>query len=217
MPHDNITIECFTVGPFATNLLVVRSSQSGKAMIIDPGIDCEPAYDFVQGEGLTVECIVNTHGHLDHVYGNHYMKAATGAPLLIHQADEPLLEQIPAQAISFGLPSPQVAKPDILLKDGGVVNLGGVEFEVIHTPGHTPGGICLHRDGMILVGDTLFADSIGRTDLPGGSYPQLISSIQQRLLCLTDDTVVYCGHGPTTTIGQERRFNPFLTEPNKWA
>lgn len=203
----------FVVGPFETNVYIIGSSTSVgvKAAVIDPGIDCEGVWHYLQRKGWLVECLINTHAHLDHTYGNHFMKEVTGAPLLIHEQDAPWLARVPQEALAFGLAMPQVAKPDRLLKDNDRVEVGEVEFRVIHTPGHTPGGICLYRPGVIFVGDTLFAGSIGRTDLPGGSYSQLLSSIQERLLPLPGETVVYCGHGPATTIGEEKRFNPFLS------
>lgn len=204
-------IASFVVGPFETNVYVVSCPVTSKAIVIDPGIDSESVYHFIKRKGLVLEAIINTHGHIDHVYGNYFFKTQVGVPLLINKADVPLLSMVPAQATSFGLSPPQIVEPDGFLKEKDVIKVGEAEFTVIHTPGHTPGGICLYRPDIIFVGDTLFAGSIGRTDLPGGSYSELIGSIQTRLLTLPDKTVVYCGHGPQTTIGEERRFNPFLS------
>lgn len=201
----------FIVGPFETNVYVASCPVTGKAVVIDPGIDSEPVYDFIKRKGLTLESIVNTHGHIDHVYGNYFFKIRAGVPLLIHEADALQLKGIGSQAVAFGLREPEIVEPDHFLKEHDVVKVGEEELTVIHTPGHTPGGICLYRPDIIFVGDTLFAGSIGRTDLPGGSYPLLIESIRTKLLTLPDKTVVYCGHGPETTIGEERQFNPFLS------
>lgn len=217
-------IASFVVGPFETNVYVAWCPGTGKAIVIDPGIDSQPVYQFIKRKGLELTAIVNTHGHIDHVYGDYFFKTQASIPLLIHEADVPLLSLVPDQATSFGLDPPRIAEPDGFLKENDVIKVGEGEFTVIHTPGHTPGGICLYRARLvpptggqggeadvIFVGDTLFAGSIGRTDLPGGSYPQLIESIKTKLLVLPDKTVVYCGHGPETTIGAEKRFNPFLS------
>ena len=229
-------IASFVVGPFETNVYAVWCPGTGKAIVIDPGIDSQPVYQFIKRKGLELTAIVNTHGHIDHVYGDYFFKTQAGVPLLIHEADVPLLSLVPDQATSFGLDPPQIAEPDGFLKENDVIKVGEGEFTVIHTPGHTPGGICLYRARLvpptaeqggearllppdkeggeadvIFVGDTLFAGSIGRHDLPGGSYPQLIESIKTKLLVLPDKTVVYSGHGPETTIGAEKRFNPFLS------
>ncbi|MFQ5532708.1 MAG: MBL fold metallo-hydrolase, partial [Candidatus Methylomirabilales bacterium] len=147
----------------------------------------------------------------DHVCGNAFFKAKTGAPVLIHPEDVPLMRQAAQQALAFGFQVPAPPPPDRLLNEGDEVTMGESRLRVFHTPGHTPGGICLYGEGVVFVGDTLFSGSVGRTDMPGGSYEILLSSIRSKLLSLPDETAVYPGHGPSTTIGEERIHNPFLT------
>lgn len=189
-----------------TNCYVVRDG--GEALVIDPGEGTDELLAALSG--IRVTTIVNTHCHLDHSGGNGAVKAATGAPLAIHEADLPLLRGLPQQGMMFGVPCEPSPEPDRFIEEGDVLRVGSVEFRVVHVPGHAPGHIALIADGVALVGDVLFAGSIGRTDLPGGNTAQLIDSIRTKLLTLPDDTRVYSGHGPQTTIGEERRYNPFL-------
>lgn len=196
----------FPVTPFVENCFVVKDA--GEAIVIDPG-DITPAIKDAL-EGCTVRMIVNTHCHCDHCGGNAAAVAATGAPLAIHEAELPLLRSVESQGMMFGCPFPASPEPDQFLAEGDKVEVGGASFTVIHAPGHSPGHIVLASDGVVLAGDVLFSGSIGRSDLPGGSHEQLIESIRTKLLPMPDDTVVYCGHGPETTIGAERRSNPFL-------
>lgn len=200
-------IQSFEVTPFYANCFVL--SDGGEAIIIDPG-DYTPAVrDAVAG--LTVRMIVNTYGHCDHCGGNAAAVKETGAPLAIHGDDTPMLQAIEAQGQMFGMrltPSPM---PDRLLIEGDEIEVGAVRLKVLHVPGHSLGHIVLAGDGFVFVGDVLFSGSIGRTDLPGGNYGQLMESIRTKLLTLPDETVVYSGHGPSTTIGEERQTNPFLT------
>jgi hydroxyacylglutathione hydrolase len=179
-------------------------------VLVDCSIGGEAALRYAEESGLSIRLIVNTHGHLDHVYNNGAFKQRTGAPLAIHPADLAFLERLGEMAAAWGLPPVDSPAPDLLLHDGNKLEIGAFTLDVIHTPGHTPGSICLYGSGVLISGDTLFRESIGRTDLPGGSFPQLIESIRSRLLVLPDDTAVYPGHGPPTTIGHERRRNPFL-------
>ena len=159
---------------------------------------------------LNVKTIINTHGHFDHVSANKGMHTATNAPILIHALDAPMLEKISASAANWGLSAEDSPPPDRTINDGDTITFGQITLKVIHTPGHTPGGISLFTDGHVFVGDTLFAGSIGRTDFPGGDFATLKSSIQEKLFKLADDVRVYTGHGPETTIGHEKQHNPFV-------
>ncbi|MFQ5990358.1 MAG: MBL fold metallo-hydrolase, partial [Candidatus Methylomirabilales bacterium] len=189
----------------------VVDERSREALLIDPGLESEGIYDVIQEERLQLSAIVNTHGHFDHVCGNAFFKVKTGAPVLLHPEDVPLMRQAVEQALAFGFQVPAPHPPDRLLNEGDEVTVGESRLRVFHTPGHTPGGICLYGEGVVFVGDTLFNGSVGRTDMPGGSYEVLISSIRSKLLALPDETAVYPGHGPSTMIGEERLRNPFLT------
>jgi len=199
------------VGQLAANCYIVGCTATGDALVVDPGDDGPHVVAALAKHGLTARMIVDTHGHFDHTGANGAVKAATGAELAIHVDDAPLLERQEQHAASFGVVVPPSPKPDRLLVDGDVLHVGELSFEVIHTPGHSPGGICLFFGDIVLVGDTLFAGSIGRTDLPGGNHHTLIDSIRTRLLPLGDRVRVLPGHCETTTIGAERATNPFLT------
>ncbi|ETR67753.1 MAG: beta-lactamase domain-containing protein [Candidatus Magnetoglobus multicellularis str. Araruama] len=159
---------------------------------------------------LTVTHILNTHGHFDHVGGNQRLKEITGAPICIHEDDAPMLSHVAASAASFGMNVKNSPDADQTFKDGDTISCGNIDLKVLHTPGHSPGGASFYAPGVVFVGDTLFAGSIGRTDFPGGSYDQLIASVKNKLFTLDDVTRVYTGHGPETTIGEEKRTNPFF-------
>ncbi len=204
-------VHAFTVGPVQSNSYLLADEATREAALFDPGMESEPVAEVLARERLTLTAIINTHGHFDHVFGNAYFKAKTGAPLLMHRADLDLVKRLEEQSLYFGFRATPSPPPDRFLEEGDEVRVGGVRLRVLHTPGHSPGGICLVTDGTAFVGDTLFAGSIGRTDLPGASAETLLTSIREKLLTLPDDTVVYPGHGPATTIGHERRHNPFLT------
>lgn len=198
------------VGNLGTNCYIVYSEKTKEAMIIDPGGDAGRILATVGNAGIVVKYIVNTHGHADHVLANMKIKEATGAPLLIHKEDAGMLSS-PQRNLSMFIGGGAVCGPaDRELEDGEVLEIGELKFTVLHTPGHTPGGICLLSGNVLFCGDTLFAESIGRTDFPGGSHRQLIENIRQKLMTLGDDVKVYPGHGPDTTIGWERRMNPFI-------
>ncbi|MEN8141580.1 MAG: MBL fold metallo-hydrolase [Thermodesulfobacteriota bacterium] len=202
-----------SVGSMAVCCYVLGCEESGKGVIIDPGGNEEQILAIVEEEGLTIEAIINTHGHPDHVCGNGPLKEATGAPIIMHELDDDFFQR--SEVISYfamlGLPaSPPV---DRRVKDGDRIDFGNQSLEVILTPGHTPGGICLYSGSDLFTGDTLFVGAIGRTDFPGGDMAQFMTSIKERLLTLPDETVVWPGHGyggSRSTIGDERRSNPFI-------
>jgi len=192
------------------NCYILGCEETKSAAVIDPGDDADRILMVLAESGLTVTSIINTHGHFDHVSANKRMKEVTGAELLIHPLDAPMLSQLSATASAWGLTSENSPPPDRTIEDGDEVQVGSIVLKVIHTPGHTPGGISLHADGAVFVGDTLFAGSIGRTDFPGGDFGVLKASIQKKLFVLDDDVTVYPGHMGLTTIGQEKRTNPFV-------
>lgn len=192
------------------NCFILGCEDTREAVVIDPGDDADQILMILAKEKLTVKYLINTHGHFDHVGANRRMKEVTGAKLAIHPDDVPMLSELSRSAASFGLSAENSPEPDLLLHDKDTVRFGNITLTVIHTPGHSRGGIALYTPGHLFAGDTLFAGSIGRTDLPGGDYDTLIASIKQKLLVLPDDTVVYTGHGPETTIADEKRMNPFL-------
>ncbi|MEX1297669.1 MAG: MBL fold metallo-hydrolase [Desulfotignum sp.] len=203
-------IKKLEVGPIMANCFILGCEDTREAVVIDPGDDADRILMTLAREELTVKYLIDTHGHFDHVGANRRMKEVTGAKLAIHPDDVPMLAQLSRSAASFGLTAENSPEPDLLLQEGDTVNFGNITLKVIHTPGHSRGGICLYTPGHLFAGDTLFAGSIGRTDLPGGDYDTLIASIKQKLLILPDDTRVYTGHGPETTIADEKRMNPFL-------
>jgi hydroxyacylglutathione hydrolase len=202
--------ETIVVGPLAVNCYVLGCEKTLEGVVIDPGADADKIIALLSRSGLKIVHVINTHGHFDHVGGNRKILDETGADLLIHEADVPLLSRAVATAALYGLPGEDSPPPDIYLQDGMTIAFGTYQFKVLHTPGHTVGGCCLYLEGMVFTGDTLFADSVGRTDLPGGSLAALMESINGKLLTLADDIVAYPGHGPSTTIGRERKFNPYL-------
>lgn len=203
-------IKDLTVGPIMANCFILGCKTTKEAAVIDPGDESNRILMALAGLKLKVKYIINTHGHFDHVGANRKMKDATGADLLIHSLDVPMLGHLSASASEWGLHADDSPPPDRTVKDGDEIKIGNITLKVIHTPGHTPGGISLYSDGCIFVGDTLFAGSIGRTDFPGGDFDTLISSIRKKLFVLGDDVRVFTGHGPETTIGDEKRHNPFV-------
>lgn len=205
-------LETFPVGPLQCNCTLLGDQAAGEAIVIDPGDEVSRIYKRINDLGLKVKQILVTHAHIDHVGGALRLKRLTGAPILLNENDMPLLQMMAQQAAWIGVAPPETASPDESLNDGMRIGLSAYPAQVLHTPGHTQGSVCLHFVPlkMVIVGDTLFAHSIGRTDLPGGDYGQIIDSIHNRLLTLPDETHVIPGHGPATTIGEERRANPFL-------
>lgn len=205
-----LLVHRLVVSPFETNCYIAAEESSRSALIIDPGDEAHLISDAVYGCDVTVIGIVNTHGHADHIGSNAALKGEFDCPITIHELDAALLADPQANlsaSIGVGMVSPAA---DRLLREGDVIDIGGLALTVIHTPGHTPGGICLFGEGILFSGDTLFMDGIGRTDFSGGSQKQLMDSIHAKLLVLPDETIVYPGHGPSTTIGREKRENPWL-------
>ncbi len=200
-------IEKFEPSSFASNSYIVADEDTKEAIIMDPGGGASQILAKVRDLGLEIKLIVLTHRHPDHIGALKEVKEATGAEVAIHADDAPGLRE----GRSFG-PSPQgpPPAPDRILQDGDIIDIGKLRMAVIHTPGHTQGGICLLVDGVLFSGDTLFNFGIGRSDMPGGNGTQLMESIHTRLMVLPDETTVYPGHGPASTIGAERRGNPFL-------
>ena len=202
-------IHAMPVGPLQANCYIVGCEETHQAAVIDPGGDADRILMALAREKFTLSAIINTHGHFDHVGANKPLKNATDAPLMIHESDAAMLRHLSRSAASWGLRAEDSPQPDRLLSEGDIVDCGRIQFKVLHTPGHTPGGISLYADSAVFVGDTLFAGSIGRTDFPGGDFDTLIASIQNKLFTLPDETHVYTGHMESTTIGREKRTNPF--------
>jgi glyoxylase-like metal-dependent hydrolase (beta-lactamase superfamily II) len=200
------------VGPLQCNCSIVGDEQTREAIVIDPGDEIDDILALVRQHHLTVKQIAVTHAHIDHVGGAMKLKALTGAPVLLNRNDDALLKMLDVQATWIGVPPPGAVTIDDPLRDGDKLLVGTREASVIHTPGHTQGSVCLYfpAEKTLIAGDTLFAGSIGRTDLPGGNSRQIISSLHHRVLALPDETLVVPGHGPNTTIGVERQSNPFL-------
>jgi len=208
-------LKALELGPFASNCYIVGSEKTKEGMIIDPGTEAETIMESVRQLGLSIKLIVATHAHPDHIMALHQVEEATEAPFAMHEAEASGgIVQAMAGMLgmlmtgSFGAPP----KPERLLKDGDIIEVGDLRFAVLHTPGHSPGGISLYGHGVVFSGDTLFNFGIGRTDFPGCSYTELMDSIHNKLMALPDETVVLPGHGPQTTIATERKYNPFLRE-----
>ena len=206
--------EIFPVGPLQCNCSVIGDETTREAMVIDPGDDIDDVLALIQKHNLTVKQIVVTHAHIDHVGGAMKLRTATGAPILLNQNDHALLKMLDVQATWIGVEDPGKVEIDQSIGQGDTVRAGSLAANVIHTPGHTEGSVCLYFpvEKKLIAGDTLFAGSIGRTDLPGGSMRKIISSLHEKVLTLPDETTVVPGHGPLTTIGDERASNPFLVK-----
>jgi glyoxylase-like metal-dependent hydrolase (beta-lactamase superfamily II) len=204
--------EVLPVGPLQCNCSVIGDDGTKEAMVIDPGDEIEQVLAIVRKHGLTVKLIVITHAHIDHIGGANKLKQATGAPILLNKNDSGQLKMLDLQAAWVGMKMPHTVKIDQSIDDGDTVRVGELGASVMHTPGHTEGSVCLYFEPQkkLIAGDTLFAGSIGRTDLPGGNFDKIMRSLQQRLMALPDETIVVAGHGPMTTIGQERETNPFI-------
>jgi glyoxylase-like metal-dependent hydrolase (beta-lactamase superfamily II) len=209
-----MVIKMLAVGPFAANCYIVGSSATKQGMIIDPGAEADTILRTVQQTRLSISLIAITHAHIDHVGALREVQEKTNAQFAIHEAEKGFLFAAPMRMLtSLGIsPIKSPPRPDRTLKDGERIDVGDLHFEVLHTPGHSSGGICLSGHGVVFSGDTLFNLGIGRTDFPGMSHERLMKSIHEKLMVLPDETIVYPGHGPSTTIGDERRGNPFLQD-----
>ncbi|RMF84119.1 MAG: MBL fold metallo-hydrolase [Nitrospinota bacterium] len=201
-----------SIGPFAMNCYLLGDLEQGEAVVIDPGGEVPRILRMLEQQQLTLSKILNTHGHIDHVVGVQELKEKTGAPFYLHRGDEFLLQDLAQKAPLYGFGSVKTPVVDHYLEDGEEITVGRLRLEVIHTPGHSPGGVCFHlaAQRILFSGDTLFAGSVGRVDLEGGSAETLLQAIHQKLAPLDPNTRVYPGHGPETTIGREVQFNPFL-------
>lgn len=204
-------MEIFTLanGPFMVNSYLVVNGK--KAFIIDPGTGIRPILAKIDSDKLELEAIIATHGHIDHIDGVNTVKKQYKVPFYVNSQDMKLVQTVQVQARMFGVPDPGQITPDMELPAGGELEVAGLKLDLFHTPGHSQGSVSILIDNILFAGDTLFNFSIGRTDLPGGNYAQLITSIQSKILILPDETRVLSGHGPETTVGMERKMNPFLS------
>lgn len=208
--------EMLPVGPLLCNCSIFGDKATGEAMVVDPGDEIEEILRRLAMHRLTATSIVLTHGHIDHVGAAAALKEATGAPVYLHEDDLPTYARVETQAMWLGMDPPRLVDIDAFAREGDVLRAGQIEFTVLHTPGHTPGSIGLWMPGekTLVAGDTLFRESIGRTDLPGGDPRRILVSIREKLMPLPDETLVIPGHGPTTTMGHEKRHNYFLQRPS---
>ncbi|MFN7946039.1 MAG: MBL fold metallo-hydrolase [Blastocatellia bacterium] len=206
-------IETFPVGLLQCNCTILGSEQTREAIVIDPGDEVDKVLARLKAHGLEAKYIIATHAHIDHVGGFSALKAATGAPVYLHQGDQFLYDILPIQAQMIGLATPPSTQIDHYLSQGDELGAGEISIKVHHTPGHTPGSLCFHLphdEAKLFSGDTLFMRGIGRTDLWGGSFEEIMDSLHRRVMALPDETIVIPGHGPATTIGDERAHNPWL-------
>lgn len=205
-------LDSFATGPLGANCTLIGDETSHEAMVIDPGDEVGRIHRKLEQQGLSLKHILLTHAHIDHLGAAARLKELTGASLQMHAADLPILEMMPQMAAWLGTLPPPVSAPDQTFADGDTVGCVWAPAQVLHTPGHTPGSVCFYFTtlGLVVAGDTLFAGSIGRTDLPLGNGREIVPSIMSKLMTLADQTQVICGHGPSTTIGAERRTNPYL-------
>jgi glyoxylase-like metal-dependent hydrolase (beta-lactamase superfamily II) len=205
-------LETVVVGPLMVNCYIIGCEATREGLVIDPGGDAEKILSAVARHELSIVQIINTHGHFDHVGANQALMTAFGVGLQIHELDAPMLAHADITALKYGLKAENSPPPTAFFSDGDTIPFGKCSLKVLHTPGHTRGGCSLYGEGVVFTGDTLFAESVGRTDFPGGSSATLLKSIREKLLTLPDPTLVYPGHGPATTISHERLHNPYLND-----
>jgi len=205
-----LIVKVLVLGPIGANCIILGCEKTLEAVVIDPGDEGDKILKELSANKLTLKCIINTHGHFDHVGANKRLKEVTNADIYIHSGDAPMLEHLEELAMAFGMKMENSPPADKIVGEGDEIKFGEHSLKVIHTPGHSPGGISLLTGKLLIAGDTLFYGSIGRTDLPGGDYNTLIASIKNRLFPLDDDVKVITGHGPATTIKNEKDHNPFL-------
>ncbi len=205
-------LEGFPVGPIQANCYIVGDEETRKGVVIDPGDEVPRILDKLRKHKLEVVYILNTHGHFDHVGGNKKLKEVTGAQIAIHPDDAPHLNRLAESAAVWGMRAENSPPPDLFFEDGQILTVGNLKFEVLHTPGHTPGSVSLVIEDaqIVFTGDLIFAGSIGRTDFPGGDYATLVQSVRQKIFPLGDEFKILSGHGPVTTVGYERAHNPFF-------
>jgi hydroxyacylglutathione hydrolase len=206
-----VDLYCVTNGPFQENTWVIGDG-AGVGLVVDPGFELDEVVRTTEEAGITIEMIVCTHGHIDHASGVAELKGRLGVPFAMHPADRFILENLATQSQMFGLPIPEVPEVDRELADGDDLAVGQLTFRVVHTPGHTPGGCCLLANGHAITGDSLFAGSIGRTDLPGGSWETYQVTLREKILGWPDATRIHPGHGPDSTMAIERHTNQFLID-----
>ncbi len=204
-------LKTLVVGPIQSNCYIIACERTREAAVIDPGGDADRILITLAKDRLRCIYIINTHGHFDHSADNKRLKEVTGAQLLIHHADAPMILHQSMNRGMWGIHVDNSPPPDRYLREGDIITFGDISLKVLNTPGHSPGGISLVTDKIVFVGDTLFAGSIGRTDFPGGDYEGLLRNVRKKIFTLGDDVVVYPGHGPKTTVGRERKTNPFFT------
>jgi hydroxyacylglutathione hydrolase len=205
-----VILKMLVVGPIQANCFILGCERTSLAAVIDPGGDVNKILIALAKDNLRCAHIINTHGHFDHAGDNKRLKEVTGAELIIHRADAPMILQQGASGAGWGMQVENSPPPDRYVKEGDVITFGDISLKVLHTPGHSAGSISLVTDKIVFVGDTLFAGSIGRTDFPGGDYEALILNVREKIFTLGDDVVVYPGHGPKTTVGREKKTNPFF-------
>ena len=203
-------LETITAGPLGVNCYLIGCEKTNAGAVIDPGDDAPIILNVIKENNLDIKYILLTHGHVDHLAHLSKLKNEINAEFLMHQEDTFLLKGLFAQAMMFGLPNPGKPKPDRLLVDGEEITLGELKIKVLHTPGHSPGSVTYFVEDKLFVGDLIFAGSIGRTDLPKGDYQTLINSVETKIFTLPDETIIYPGHGPETTVGMEKATNPFF-------
>ena len=210
-------LRMLVVGPIQANCYILGCERTREAAVVDPGGDVDKILMTLAKDKLHCVYIINTHGHFDHTGDNKRLKEVTGAKLIIHRADAPMILDQGSSGSLWGMEVEDSPPPDLYVGEGDLISFGDISLRVLYTPGHSPGGISLLSDKMVFVGDTLFAGSIGRTDLPGGDYETLIRNVREKIFPLGDDVVIYPGHGPKTTVGRERRSNPFFTSSgSRW-